>query len=86
VIGHANTVTVSRRLPKDGGAVIDVRLDMVKEIGDFKTVVGCHLASPPGPELDALKTKLGGSFVVRGTLKEITFGNPQLNPCTIVSQ
>ncbi len=87
VAGYYFGQTVSKKLPKDGGAIIDVRVDLLRKGGDFDMKVGCHLPLvEPAKELVATMEKHREALTVKGKLDEFAFGEPQLEPCTIVSQ
>lgn len=66
--------------------VIDVRIDLLREIGNYDGKVGCHLPLvEPDAALNARLEKNRSALTVRGTLKEGLARGAQLDPCTVVS-
>lgn len=86
VTGYLGNQTISRKLPKDGGAIIDVRLDLMVEAGKFARKVGCHLplVEPEGALKESLE-KNKAKLTVKGTIKDFVFGELQLDPCTAIT-
>lgn len=84
VTGVYSGSTISRGA---GDKIIDVRIDLLKAIGDYEGKVGCHLPLvEPDPALTALMEKNRSALTVRGTLKEGLARGAQLDPCMVVSQ
>lgn len=86
VTGTYFGTTISRRTEAQGGAIIDVRLDLLTATGEMTPQVGCHLPlEQPSAELDARLEKHRAALTVRGTLEEGLARGAQLDPCTVVS-
>ncbi len=84
VTGAYGSITTSKDKAK---TIIDVRVDLLTKIGNFKPSVGCHLPEvEPDPALLATMDRNRPALTVRGTISDLAFDAPQLEPCSIESK
>lgn len=84
VTGAYGSITTSQDKAKK---IIDVRVDLLTKIGQFTPSVGCHLPEvQPDPALLATMDRNRPALTVRGTISDLVFDAPQLEPCSIESK